>query len=66
MKKFLSFVALSYMLLPSVIAQDVAPVRMGSGSMTFDTVPGWGLGADGKSLLGPTHGGVAIDKALGC
>ena len=23
----------------------------------FDTVPGWGLGPDGKSVLGPTHGG---------
>ncbi len=41
----------------------VAPVRMGCGIMTFDTVPGWGLGPDGKSVLGSTHGGVAIDKA---
>lgn len=39
-----------------------APVRMGAGSMTFDTVPGWGLGADGKSILGSTHGGVAVGK----
>lgn len=31
--------------------------------MTFDTVPGWGLGEDGKSVLGATHGGVVIDKA---
>ena len=31
--------------------------------MTFDTVPGWGLGDDGKSVLGGTHGGVVIDKA---
>jgi hypothetical protein len=30
--------------------------------MTFDTVPGWGLGPDGKSVLGPTHGSVVIDK----
>ena len=30
--------------------------------MTFDTVPGWGLGADGKSVLGPTHGSVVIDR----
>lgn len=36
---------------------------MGSGMMTFDTVPGWGLGEDGKSVLGGTHGGVVIDKA---
>lgn len=39
------------------------PVRMGSGLMTFDTVPGWGLGEDGKSVLGSTHGGVVVDKA---
>jgi hypothetical protein len=36
---------------------------MGSGLMTFDTVPGWGLGPNGKSVLGPTHGAVVIDKA---
>jgi len=35
---------------------------MGCGPMTFDTVPGWGLDPDGKSVLGPTHGGVVIDK----
>jgi hypothetical protein len=39
------------------------PVRMGSGIMTFDTVPGWGLGPDGKSVIGPTHGSVVIDSA---
>ena len=38
------------------------PVRMGDGIMTFDTVPGWGLSADGHSALGPTHGGVAVGK----
>ena len=38
------------------------PVRMGSGQMTFDTVPGWGLGNDGKSILGATHGSVVIDN----
>lgn len=42
---------------------EVEPVRMGSGGMTFETVPGWGLGEDGKSVLGATHGGVVIDKA---
>jgi hypothetical protein len=35
---------------------------MGCGLMTFDTVPGWGLRPDGTSALGPTHGGVAVDK----
>ncbi|MCA9028652.1 MAG: 6-bladed beta-propeller [Planctomycetaceae bacterium] len=44
-------------------AEETQPVRMGCGLMTFDTVPGWGLGADGKSVLGPTHGGVVVDKA---
>ena len=44
-------------------ADKVSPVRMGCGTMTFDTVPGWGLGSDGKSVLGSTHGGVVIDKA---
>ena len=43
-------------------ADQPAPVRMGSGLMTFDTVPGWGLGSDGKPVIGATHGGVAIDK----
>ena len=36
---------------------------MGSGMMTFDTVPGWGLRPDGRSSIGSTHGGVVIDKA---
>lgn len=35
---------------------------MGCGEMTFDTVPGWGLGPDGKSVIGSTHGGVVIDE----
>src|SRR5438552_459288 len=48
----------------AALASDrVQPVRMGCGSMTFDTVPGWGLRPDGSSALGPTHGAVAIDKA---
>ena len=51
-------------LLPAAsMAQTPGPVRMGSGIMTFDTVPGWGLGEDGKSIIGGTHGGVVIDKA---
>ena len=45
----------------SLFAQQ-QPVRMGSGAMTFETVPGWGLRPDGKSALGPTHGGVVVDK----
>lgn len=49
--------------LPANAEEKVQPVRMGCGLMTFDTVPSWGLLPDGKSALGPTHGGVAIDKA---
>jgi len=49
--------------LPAFAADKVQPVRMGCGIMTFDTVPGWGLGPDGKSVIGPTHGSVVIDKA---
>src|SRR5262245_59119832 len=48
----------------SVPAADTdQPVRMGSGIMTFETVPGWGLGPDGKSVLGGTHGAVVVDSA---
>jgi hypothetical protein len=50
------------MALSAFAAEKVQPVRMGSGLMTFDTVPGWGLRPDGSSALGPTHGAVAIDK----
>lgn len=49
--------------LPAFAGEQTQPVRMGNGSMTFETVPGWGLSEDGKSVLGPTHGGVVIDKA---
>jgi hypothetical protein len=48
--------------LPVAGADTPQPVRMGCGSMTFDTVPGWGLSAEGKSSIGPCHGGVAVDK----
>lgn len=48
--------------LPVSAAEKAQPVRMGCGIMTFDTVPGWGLGPDGKSVIGPTHGSVVIDK----
>ena len=56
---------LALLLAVSVSAQEkgkAKPVRMGCGLMTFDTVPGWGLRPDGTSALGPTHGGVVIDK----
>ena len=49
--------------LPTRAADNAQPVRMGCGLMTFDTVPGWGLGPDGKSVIGPCHGSVVVDKA---
>jgi hypothetical protein len=58
---FTALAALTFVLATPV--EGAAPVRMGSGMMTFDTVPGWGLGDDGKSVLGSTHGGVVVDKA---
>ena len=55
--------ALALALAPPILAVDTPqPVRMGCGLMTFDTVPGWGLGPDGKSVIGPTHGGVVVGK----
>jgi hypothetical protein len=30
--------------------------------MTFDTVPGWGLDPNGRSVIGPCHGSVVVDK----
>ncbi len=51
------------LVLPVFGAEKQQPVRMGDGIMTFDTVPGWGLGDDGKSIIGSTHGGVVVDKA---
>lgn len=62
LKSVIFTIALS-IALPAIAADAVAPVRMGCGAMTFDTVPGWGLGEDGKSVLGGTHGSVVIDKA---
>jgi hypothetical protein len=47
----------------SFAAEKAKPARLGTGSMTFDTVPGWGLRPDGKSAIGGCHGGVVIDKA---
>src|SRR4051794_27201098 len=65
MKNYLRHVAATVVLLtalPVHAAEPAKPVRMGCGAMTFDTVPGWGLLPNGKSALGPTHGGVVIDK----
>ncbi|MCA9094133.1 MAG: 6-bladed beta-propeller [Planctomycetaceae bacterium] len=59
---FTAIVLAATLAFPAFAAELAKPVRMGCGSMTFDTVPGWGLGADGKSVLGSTHGSVVIDK----
>lgn len=48
---------------PTQAQTKIAPVRMGCGLMTFDTVPGWGLRPDGKSAIGSTHGSVVVDEA---
>jgi hypothetical protein len=47
---------------PAFAADKAYPVRMGCGLMTFDTVPGWGLSPEGKSVIGPCHGSVVVDK----
>jgi sugar lactone lactonase YvrE len=39
-------------------------VRTGSGAWTYEAVPGWGELPEGKNI-GPTHGGVVIDKKTG-
>lgn len=65
MKKCSITIAVAMMLtvaLPVFAGDKTQPVRMGAGLMTFDTVPGWGLSAEGKSIIGPTHGGVVIDS----
>ncbi len=59
----LAFAVVCCNAIPVVAAEKAHPVRMGCGLMTFETVPGWGLEDDGKSVLGPTHGSVVIDKA---
>ncbi len=67
MKNRSTFVALALVLafglaLPALASDKAHPVRMGSGVMTFDTVPGWGLAPDGKSVIGPCHGSVVVDS----
>ncbi len=61
---FVAALAIVFGIVSSSVADEKnKPVRMGSGMMTLDTVPGWGLNSKGKSMLGPTHGAVVIDKA---
>ena len=62
-QRFAIYSFLLCLLVTVLPADEPLPVRMGCGRMTFDTVPGWGLRPDGRSALGPTHGGVVIDKS---
>ncbi len=69
MKSGTSYICASYIIVTIAMstalpafAAEIQPVRIGSGPMIFDTVPGWGLRPDGKSALGPTHGGVVVDS----
>lgn len=59
---FVAFALTVCVTLHAAAADKPAPVRMGAGPYTFETVPGWGLRPDGHSALGPTHGGVVVDK----
>ena len=43
-------------------SRDTVPVTVGSGAHTFRTVPAWGDIPD-KIRIGPTHGGVVVDKS---
>lgn len=65
LKSFGSLASLMFLLHVGALRAEekTRPVRMGCGAMVFDTVPGWGLRADGRSALGPTHGAVVIDRA---
>lgn len=62
MKRIIPLLVLLFLTASAPPAWSVEPVQMGCGAMTFETVPGWGLRADGNSPLGPTHGGVVVDK----
>ncbi len=65
MKTKLFFLVAFTLFTSPIFAQDkpkTKPVRMGSGAMTFDTVPGWGMRPDGSSPVGSTHGSVVVDK----
>ena len=69
MKKLILFSNLLFIAISTSVAvtaedkESPVSVRMGSGEMTFDPVPGWGLRPDGNSAIGPTHGGVVVDEA---
>jgi hypothetical protein len=37
-------------------------IKSGSGENTYRSVPNWGEFPEGRKTLGPTHGGVVVDK----
>lgn len=37
-------------------------VRTGAGEHTYESVPNWNKLPEGRTVLGPTHGGIAEDK----
>ncbi len=47
---------------PTSAPAALGPIITGSGAHTYENIPGWGTLPDGK-LLGPLHGGVAVDRA---
>lgn len=44
-------------------AVPVAPVRTGNGEFIFEAVHAWGEALPSGEKIGPTHGGIARDKA---
>jgi hypothetical protein len=37
-------------------------VRTGRGAYTYESVPNWNQMPEGKQTIGPTHGGIVVDK----
>lgn len=48
--------------LPPKASEVKEAIRTGNGAFTYEYVPGWGKLPENANL-GPTHGGVALDKA---
>ncbi len=54
--------ALNHSHAPADGAAVTHAVRTGSGSNTYESVPGWCQIPGGRDVLGPTHGGIVVDK----
>ena len=37
-------------------------VRTGTGASTYESIPNWAQLPEGRETLGPTHGGIVVDK----